>query len=253
MDLPKTPFGSLFQCLTLFMGKKLILISSLNLFSFSSCLLSHPPAVQPCEKSGFTFLVMSLQALKDAVKPIPKPCPLQAAAAQLVQPLLRGQVCQLLISWSSFAEVISISPCLNQNCYCFVLKFCVPLWLSGLFLGQQEEEWHRWKALTSCAVSCYLCADLPLVTHLCCGLTEVQAFVSSWKYHVPPGLLLWQAQPWVSGYAIHCSFSWCFPTQVCPFILHSYQTLYFHHRSLCYKHWHIYHPRMKHKKGQYLR
>lgn len=114
-----TPFVSLFQCLTLFMRKKLFLISSLNLFSFSSCLLSHPPAVQPCEKSGFTFLVMSLQALKDTVKPTPKPCPLQAAAVQLAQPLLRGQVFPPWISWWSFVEVSSISPCLNQNCYCF--------------------------------------------------------------------------------------------------------------------------------------
>lgn len=71
-----------------------------------------------------------------------------------------------------------------------VLKFPVPLWLPGCFLGQQEE-WHRWKAGTSCPLSCHHCSGLPLVTHLCCGLTEVQAFMSSWRYHVPPGLLVW--------------------------------------------------------------
>lgn len=127
------------------MGKKLILMSSLNLFSFSSCLLSHPPAVQPCEKSGFTFLVISLQALKDAVKPIPKPCPLQAATAQFVQPLLRGQVWQPLISWSSSAEVISISPCLNQNCYCFCSQVLCTFMAFWLLLGTTGRKMAQMK------------------------------------------------------------------------------------------------------------
>lgn len=139
MDLPQTLFGSLFQCLTLFMGKKHILIPSLNLFSFSSCLLSHPPAVQLCEKSGFSFSVMSLQALEDAVKPIPKPCTVQAAAAQLVQPLLSGQVCPPWISWWSFLWS-------NFNIPMSLLKLLL-IWFSsfGYLYGFLASSWDSRK------------------------------------------------------------------------------------------------------------
>lgn len=152
------------QCLlqhpTVLIEKKLFLISSLILFCFSLCLMSHPPAIHRFEESGSIFLTMFTQA---ASRSIPKPSFLQAEAAQLLQ-VLEGKCSHPEHFGGPSLKSLHFAHDLIKISISFVLQFWVPFWLLDFFLGQQEEAETK---------GCKLVSGLLLVAHFCWGLAGV--------------------------------------------------------------------------------
>lgn len=87
------PLGSLFHCLTVLIGEKYFLLTSLNL-TFQFMIISCSPAVDHYEEPGSIFLLTSPNVLGSCCWFPLKQSLLQVEEAQFLQPLLKWQVLQ---------------------------------------------------------------------------------------------------------------------------------------------------------------
>lgn len=119
-----TWLSDLLQCLTFLMGKKILLISSVN-FSFFHfmCMVSHPPTRQSCGDPGSVSLMTNLWALGAAVR-----CPPSCFFSWLNQSSSLSAP-----SHRASAPALSILVALSWTCSCWLMPslwhFAFQRWL----------------------------------------------------------------------------------------------------------------------------